>query len=97
MVDIHPPPPEFKSSEHPRSAIDPVLEFRLSHACQSLHNLGPRALCEFIKEVEARYPDMREFLRERLAIYNQIDAGHIETLTNSGGFPQPPLYQVPEG
>ena len=92
MSDIHAPPPKFK-----RGVTDPVLDFRLEHACQSLHNLGPRALCEFIKEVEGRSPDVREFLRERLAIYNSLDATHIEILTNSGGFPPLPIYRVPEG
>lgn len=98
MQNIHTPTPEFKSSDTaPRGAIDPVLDFRLAYSCQSLHALGPRALCELIKEIEGRYPDVREFLRERLAVYNRIDAGHIKTLTDSGGFPPPPIYQVRRG
>ena len=74
-----------------------ALDFRLTHACQSLHALGPRALCEFIQEVEGRYPGTREFIRDRLAIYNRMDLADIESLTNSGGFPPPPIYRVPEG
>ncbi len=89
MSDIHAPPPEFK-----RGVTDPVLDFRLEHACQSLHALGPRALCEFIKEVEGGHPVARGFIRERLAVYNRMAVADIESLTNSGGFPPLPLYQV---
>ena len=94
MAGIPSPPPKFKPSEHPYGTIDPSLDFRLAHACQSFHALGPRALFEFIKEVESGHPGARGFIRERLVIYNQLDAGHIDTLTNSGGFPPLPLYQV---
>ena len=94
MDKIRPPAAEFKPSGHHRSAIDPPLDFHLARACQSLHALGPRALFEFIKEVEGAHPGARELIRERLAIYNSLDASHIKTLTNSGGFPPPPLYQV---
>ena len=94
MQKIHLPAAKFKPSGHPRSVIDPPLDFRLAHACTSLHALGPRAIFEFIEEVEDRHPDAREFIRERLVIYNRMAVADIESLTNSGGFPPPPLYQV---
>ena len=96
MSNIHAPPPDFKPADDARGTIADPMNFSLARACTSLHALGPRAIFEFIAEVEGRHPDARKFIRERLVIYNQIDATHIEILTNSGGFPPPPLYEVPE-
>ena len=94
MRKIHPPPPDFKPADDARGTIADPMDFSLARACTSLHALGPRAIFEFIQEVEGRHPDTREFMRERLVIYNRMAVADIESLTNSGGFPPLPLYQV---
>ena len=96
MNNIYLPPPVFKPDDRPRDAVDPSLNFQRANACNSFHALGPRALFEFMTELEGQSPDLGRFMRERMAIYNSLDASHIKTLTNSGGFPPPPLYEVPE-
>jgi hypothetical protein len=74
--------------------MDPFAAIRFQRDCQRLHDLGARALTEFLIEVAGRIGGWPAICAV-LADYARFSPEHLRTV-GADRFPPPPLHLVPQ-
>jgi hypothetical protein len=73
-------------------SLDLRSRYRLEDGSRHLHELGPRAIGEFLAEIAAARDDLASLL-DRLDRYAEADPWMLEILGGSA-FPRQPLHLV---